>query len=48
MIYMTSDMKKIQLSLEDELHRILKSSAALKGKTLHDYIVEILAESAKK
>jgi len=41
-------MKKIQIKLDDELHRKLKSTAALEGKTLHDFIVEILKNFMEK
>jgi predicted HicB family RNase H-like nuclease len=41
-------MKKIQLKLDDELHRTLKSNAALEGKTLHDYTVELLKKAVEK
>jgi plasmid stability protein len=42
------DMKKIQLTLDDQLHRNLKAKSALEGKTMHDYAVEILRKYVEK
>jgi len=41
-------MKRIQLKLDDQLHRTLKSKAALEGKTLHDYAIEALKKCVEK
>lgn len=42
-------MKMIQLrNVPEEMHRVLKSRAALEGKSLSDYLIEELALVAQK
>ena len=35
-------------SIPDEVHRLLKSRASLEGKSLNDYILEILKREAER
>jgi len=41
-------MKEIKVRLEDELHRKLKSKAALAGETLRNYMAKVLSAHAKE
>ena len=41
-------MKKIQLKLDDQLHRTLKAKAALDGKSMQDYAIDILKKYVEK
>jgi len=49
LLYVESMMKMIQIrNVPDDLHRLLKSRAALAGKSLSDYLLEELRRVAER
>lgn len=43
---MTTTMARVHYEIPDELHRRIKSAAALRGQTLKEFLVEALEEAA--
>jgi len=41
-------MGRVNIEIEDELHKKLKVACALQGKTIQDFINEALIEKLKK
>ena len=39
------DITRIHIEVDDELHRRLKSEAALRGLTLKAYLIDVLSEA---
>ena len=42
------EIKKINLAIEEQLHRALKLKATQEGKPLYQFIVEVLSKEAKQ
>lgn len=44
---MTTTMARVHYEIPDELHRRIKSAAALKGQTLKEFLIDALQEAAE-
>ena len=41
-------MKSIRVEIEDALHARVKSTASLSGKTLRQFVLDVLSEAVKE